>query len=150
MSAKRECETLMNEMLPVAEKMLAQFGEFYPYGGYIKCDGEIVHVGAKEPGTDRPKSKDLIATLKSSFRNLARTDQCKATAIVYDVVVPLPDENRKSDAIQICLDHANNYSAEIFLPYELIDGRVVYGAMFAQEGKYEVFGKKEFASGDKS
>ena len=150
MDAKQECEKLMNEMLPLAEKMLTQFGEFYPYGGYMKCNGEIVHVGAKEPGTDRPKSKELIALLKGSFRNLAASNECKATAIVYDVIVPLPDQNRKTDAIQIYLDHANNYSAEVFLPYELIDGRVVYGEMFAQEGKYELFGKEEVASGNKS
>jgi hypothetical protein len=150
MNAKIECEVLMNEMLPLGEKMLLQFSEFYPYAGYMKPDGEIVHVGAKEAGTDRAKSKDLIAILKRSFGNLARSNQCKATAIVYDVVIPLPDENRQSDAIQVCLDHADNYSAEFFLPYELIEGRVVYGEMFAQEGKYELFGKKDLGAGIKS
>jgi hypothetical protein len=30
---KQECEMLMNEMLSLAEDMLRQFGEFYPYGG---------------------------------------------------------------------------------------------------------------------
>ena len=142
MTAKEECEKLMNEMLPLAEKMLAEFGEFIPYGGYMKDNGDIVHVGAKKPETDRPKSNDLIEMLKSSFRNLADSDQCKATAIVFDVVIPLPDQDRKSDAIQICLDHVANYSAEVFLPYELIDARVGYREMFAQEGKYELFSRE--------
>jgi hypothetical protein len=60
-----------------------------PYGGYMKFDGEIVHLGAKDPKTDRPKSRDLIAILKNSFRDLAKNNQCKATALVYNVVVPL-------------------------------------------------------------
>lgn len=38
----------MSEMLPVTEKMLKQYGEFYPHGSYMKSGGEIVHVGAKE------------------------------------------------------------------------------------------------------
>jgi hypothetical protein len=142
MNAKGECETLMNEMMPLAEKMLSQFREFYPYGGYMKFNGEIVHVGAKEPGTDRPKSKDLIAILKNSFASLAETNQCKATAIVYDVVIPLPGRNRQSDAIQFCLDHVDNYSAEVFFPYQLADHKIVYEESFAQEGKYEIFGKR--------
>jgi hypothetical protein len=145
MSAKRECEILMNEMLPLAEKMLAQFGEFYPYGGYMKCNGEIVHVGAKEPETDRPKSKNLIAILQNSFRSLANTHQCKATAVVCDVVVPLPNETRTSDAIQVFLDHVDDYSAEVFFPYQIIDDQIVYAETFAQEGKYEVFGKAKTA-----
>ena len=82
-------------MLPVAKKMLAEHGEFFPYGGYVKPDGEIVHVSAKDPTTDRPKSKDLITILQNSFQELVRNKQCKAIAIVYDVVVPLAQSNRK-------------------------------------------------------
>jgi len=131
----------MNEMLPVAEKMLRQYGEFYPYGGYMKPDGEIVHVGAKDPKTDRPKSKDLIAILRNSFRELARNKQCKAVTIVFDVVVPVPKSNRKSDAIQVCVDHAGDYSAEVFFPYRIVNNEVILGETFAQEGKHEFFGR---------
>ena len=141
MSPKQECEALMNDLMPLAEKMLKQFGEFYPYGGYMKSNGQIVHVGAKDPKTDRPKSKDLIAILKQSFRDLVEAGQCKATGIVYDVVIPLPSESRKSDAIQFCLDHADGYSAEVFFPYQLIDHQIIYGETFAQDGKHEIFGR---------
>ena len=139
MNPKQEAEKLMNEMLPVAEKMLRQYGEFYPYGGYMKPDGEIVHVGAKDPETDRPKSKDLIAILRNSFRELARDKQCKAVAIVFDVVVPVPKSNYKSDAIQVCVDHAGDYSAEVFFPYRIANNEVTLGETFAQEGKHEFF-----------
>ena len=100
----------MKAVLPLAERMLSQYGEFYPYGAYLKRDGTIVEVGAEEPDTDRPKSKDLIYVLRSSFREMASTNQCTAVAIVFDVAVILPKSDRKSDAIQVCLDHANGYS----------------------------------------
>ena len=138
---KSECETLMNEMLPLAEKLLSEFGEFYPYGGYIKPNGEVVHVGAREAGTEHPKATALVSTLRNSFQRLAANKQCKATAILYDVVVPISNENGESDAIQVCLDHIDNYSAEVFFPYILRDGGVNYGETFAQEGKHEIFGK---------
>jgi hypothetical protein len=139
MSAKQESERLMNAMLPLAEKMLRQHGEFYPYGGYMKPDGTIVDVGAEDPDTERPKSKDLIYVLQSSFREMAGTNQCKAVAIVFDVAVNLPESNRKSDAIQVCVDHADGYSAEVFFPYQIVNNEIVYEKTFAQEGKHEIF-----------
>ena len=139
MDPKQEAEILMNELLPVAQKMLLNYGEFFPYGGYMKPDGEIVHVGAKDTATDRPKSKDLIAILQNSLREIVRNRQCKVVAIAYDVIVTLPKSNRRSNAIQVCVDHAKNYSAEIFFPYQISNGEVVVGDAFAQEGSYSLF-----------
>ena len=109
----------------------------------MKPGGEIVHVGAKDPTTDRPKSKDLIAILQNSFLELVRDKQCKAVAMVYDIVVPLPKSNRKSDAIQVCVDHAGNYSAEVFFPYQIANHEVIFGEVFAQEGKHLFFNDDE-------
>ncbi len=131
----------MNAMLPLAEKMLRQYGEFYPYGGYMKADGAIVEVGATVPDTDRPKSKDLIYILRNSLQDAAQRNECKVVAMVFDVTVTLPNSNRKSDAIQVSVEHSNHYSVEVFFPYQLIENDLVYGETFAQSGKIEVFGR---------
>jgi len=140
MNAKQESGKLMNAVLPLAENILRQYGEFYPYGGYMKPDGTIVDLGADDPDTDRPKSKDLIYVLWSSFREMASMNKCKATAIVFDVAVNIPNSNLKEDAIQVCVDHVDGYSAEVFFPYQIVDGKIVYGESFAQEGKHGIFG----------
>lgn len=129
----------MNSLLPFAETMLKRHGEFYPYGGYIKPDGEIVDVGAGDPDTDNPRSADLIYVLRTSLRELAEAGRCRATAIIFDVGVTLPASDQKSDAIQVCLDHAEDYSVEVFVPYRIVDNDVVFGEIFAQAGKHEVF-----------
>ena len=49
MNSKQDSETLTNAILPLAERMLTEHGEFYPFGGYMKPDGAIVHVGAPIP-----------------------------------------------------------------------------------------------------
>ena len=139
MNAKQESEKLMNAVLPLAEKMLRQYGEFYPYGGYMKPDGTIVDVGANDPDTDRPKSKDLLHVLRSSFREMASKYQCKAVAVVFDVAVNLPNSDRKRDAIQVCVDHADGYSVEVFFPYQIVNNEIVYEGTYAQEGKHEIF-----------
>src|ERR1017187_1591154 len=126
----------------LAEKMLRQYGEFYPCGGYMKPDGTIVAVGASDPDTDHPKSKDLIYVLRSSLQDLAEQNQCKAVAMVFDVTVTLPNSDPKSDAIQVSVEHSEGYSAEVFFPYQLAENKVVYGETFAQRGKAEVFAQK--------
>jgi hypothetical protein len=139
MSAKQESEALMNALLPLAEKLLQQHGEFYPYGGYIKPDGTVVEVGASDPDSDHPKSKDLIYVLRDSLHDLALRNQCKAVAIVFAVTVTLPNSDLKSDAIQVCVEHSDGYSAEVFFPYELSENKVLYGKIFAQQGKADIF-----------
>jgi len=140
MNAKQESEELMNAVLPLAEKMLRQHGEFYPYGGYMKSDGTIVDVGAGDPDTEHPKSQDLIYVLRCSFRKMANANQCRAVAIVFNVAVSLPGSNRKSDAIQVCVEHADGYSAEVFFPYQMMGNEIVYEETFAQAGEHDIFG----------
>jgi hypothetical protein len=57
------------------------------------------------------------------------------------VVVDLSGSNGKSDAIQVCIEHIEGYSAEVFFPYQIVSNEVVYGETFAQEGKHEFFGQ---------
>ena len=49
--AKAECEALLNEAMPFAEKMLREHGEFYPYGYEMNATGDIKLV-AGYTGTD--------------------------------------------------------------------------------------------------
>lgn len=133
---------LVNALLPVAKKMLKKYGEFYPYGGYMRLDGSIDHVGVADQDTDHPKSKDMIYVLQCSFQEMARAQQCKAAAMVFDVTVTLPNSERKSDAIQVCVEHTDGYSAEVFFPYQIANGGVVYDDTFAQRGKGNLFFSK--------
>ena len=139
MNPKDESQLLLNEVLPFAEQMLREHGEFYPYGGFMKLDGSIAHVGASDLDTDRPKSQDLIQILRNSFQDMAQANQCKAVALVFDVRVTIPDSGLKSDAIQVCLEHKDGYSAQVFFPYQINNDDVVYGDTFAQQGNREVF-----------
>jgi hypothetical protein len=137
--AKEECEKLMNSLLSTAQSMLRVYREFYPYGGYIELDGQIIHVGVKDETTDYPQSEDMIDTLENLFLEKARAHECKATAIICDVRVTEADGERKRDAIQVRLDHVDDYSTEVFFPYEIVNDEVRYGETFAHKGKGAIF-----------
>src|SRR4051794_17512127 len=101
---KADCEALMNSVLPFAEQMLTAHGEFIPFGGAMRPDGELVSIAGYE-GNEHPKSVDVIALVKSGLIPAARKGEFKAIAIVYDVRVKLPSTEEKSDAIAISLNH---------------------------------------------
>ena len=139
LTPKEKCEALMRDVLPFAKEMLAQNGEFYPYGGITKFDGEIVHVAAREKGSHNPKSKSLIDILRKQFRRQAMSGEILACAIVFDVLIRPPNETEKVDAIQVNLDHMDNYSVEVLFPYVIDGGQVRYGTPFAQAGDDLIF-----------
>ena len=139
MTAKEECEKLMNDLVDFAEKMLLEHGEFYPFGGYMCDDGSMVDVGAEMEGTDHPSSVDLFRVLKENMGALAAKGGCKCLGIVFDVRIRPPGEAEKMDAIQVNLDHRDDYSKQVFFPYRLVNGKIEYAPVFAQKGDREMF-----------
>lgn len=135
---KSECETLMNNALPFAEKLLVKNGEFFPFGQALSQEGKVEHVAAYD-GREHPPSADLIRLLKQAFKQGAKAGKYKATALVYDARVTLPSSGKMSDAIAISLNHRDNYSVVVLFAYHLEQGRIVPGEVFAQQGEADVF-----------
>jgi hypothetical protein len=128
----------MSSVLPFAEQMLAAHGEFIPFGGAMRVNGELVSVAGYDRN-EHPRSTDVIALMKSAFIEAARQGEYKATAVVYDVRVKLPSTGDKSDAIAVSLDHRDNYSIIVMFPYKINNGKPVLGAALAQKGEADIF-----------
>ena len=64
-SPKDDATELLNALLPLAEKLLKEHGEFFPYGGAMLPDGSITMVAASE-GMEHPPSQKLIDLLVGS------------------------------------------------------------------------------------
>ncbi len=139
--SKSECENLMNAALPFAEQMLRKHGEFFPYGAALKVNGEIASVAGYD-GREQPLSNDIVRLLKDGFVKAAKSGEYKATALVYGVKVVLPSTGKKSDAIAVSLNHRDKYSVTVFFPYQLSNGQLSFGDVFAQKGEADVFSSK--------
>ena len=111
--------------------MLAEHGEFFPYGAFMKLDGEIVHCSPYD-GSEHPPSKKLIGILTEVFQGKAVKGELRAAGICCDVRVARPEQPEKIDAIQFALEHKNGEAVDVFLPYDLDSaGEVRYGELFA-------------------
>jgi len=135
---KEDAETLMNMLVPFAEKMLREHGEFYPYGGAMLPDGSMTMTGAYN-GNEHPSSKELYDLMVKAFKEEARTGKYKATGIVYDGMAVPPGATEKTDVIAIRLDHEAGYSVVVMIPYKLVSGDLVKGAVFASKGDGDIF-----------
>jgi len=138
--AKSECEDLMNAALPFAEQMLAEHGEFYPFGMVLTREDENAGISGYS-GDERPPSSEVIGSIKWAFARGARQAHFRATALVYDVRVVVPATDETSDAVAFALDHRDKYSVVVFVPYKLAAGSPVFGEVFAQQGEGEIFRK---------
>ena len=116
--AKNDAQALVNEFIVFAEKRLREHGEFYPFGGYMKVDGEIVWEGASD-GTEHPRSQLLIEILRESHRQSAMKGEIRASCIVYDIRTTPPGREAEQDAIAIEIDHRDSYSVVVVFPYTL-------------------------------
>lgn len=134
---KEESQELMDAALPLAEKLLAEHGEFFPYGGAMTPDGQIVSVAAYD-GDENPPSSEVIDMLHKAFQTAAKNKDYKATALVYDVRIQLAS-GEPSDALAVELDHESGYSVVVLLPYAINDGQIQYGEISAQAGDGNVF-----------
>jgi len=140
MTPKEESEALLRELLPFAKTMLHDYGEFHPFGGMLKHDGEIVHIGATT-GEDMSPADSLVEIMVDNFRRAAREKAIKAAAIVLNVTVIVPSTSVKSDAIEVRIDHRDGYSANVFFPYRSTDDQgILYEAAFASRGNSLIFG----------
>lgn len=129
---KKDVEGLMNELLDFAEKMLSEYGEFHPFGGYRNARGEIVHVGVKLPSPEAT-ARARIDVLIRSFKGLARQGKGQAFAVATNVT--LPTDGGLTDAVKFFLEHKAGYCAEVFFCYAISSGAVQITDTIAQRGE---------------
>lgn len=133
-NAKAEAEHLMSELFGFAEKMLIQYGEFHPFGGYLDVTGRMKHVGLDYEHTKKKSGKEELTLLKNGLRSIAKRRGGRVFGYAVDVVLPSA-EGEKKDAIQFFLEHKNGYCAEVFFVYTVNPDRgVEVNETFAQAG----------------
>jgi len=139
MTPKQESEILMQEMLVFAKKMLKEYGEFHPFGGMLATDGRISHVGI-DASDEFPSGREQAQELAASFHRRAANGDLRAAAIVTNVAIEPPGKAEKVDAIQIAIDHSENYAVHVFFPYSITpQSGLVVERPFATKGNSFAF-----------
>ena len=133
-----EIQELLNFLLPQAERMLGQQGEFYPYAAAVESDGSIEPVA---PAVDdgNPDVGNILVALHRDLREQAAEGAIRASGIAADVTLTDPDSGETTDAVQLELDHADADAVDIYVPYVSSSEGVTFGELVAAEGREPVF-----------
>jgi hypothetical protein len=133
-----EIQEILNFLLPHAEQMLNQHGEFYPCAAALDADGELNEVGA-DVDDETPDVGELLLALHQGLRERAAEGAIRASGIAADVTLTDPDSGETTDAVQVELDHAEADAVDIFVPYETEAEGVKFGELVAAQGREPVF-----------
>jgi len=135
-----DLDRLFNSLAPLAQRALSERGEFFPFGGSVKPDGEMV---AAMNGEQSP-SQDAVDLMTRRFRLQARSGQIRAAGICYDGRTTPPGETAKCDAICTSLEHKSGEAVNLILPYEKqSEGGIRYGQVFSTPRVPQIFVRNE-------
>lgn len=138
MTPKEQCEILLDKLLPFAEDRMKKYRKFYPFAAVLLMD-DSVEATAYLPENEHPESKDVLADLVKIHKQLAAEGKIKASGIVWNAAVTSPD-GKPSDAIIASLEHKDDYSVIVGLPYKIsLFKKVSFGNLFAMKGKNDIF-----------
>jgi hypothetical protein len=117
-------------LLPLAGRMLAERGEFPPFGGTMNQASEIVAVGASD-GKESASSPNVVEVMTKALRQRTRNGQLRAVGICYDGRTVPPGQTEKCDAVCAGVEHQSGEAVNFILPYRRTDkGNVEYGQTF--------------------
>jgi hypothetical protein len=134
-----EIQELLNFLLPYAEQMLNEHGEFFPYAAALDAEGELNAVEADVDDDDSPDVGDVLLALHEGLRERAAGGAIRATGIAADVTLTDPSSGETTDAVQVELDHAEADAVDVFVPYETEPEGIKFGELVAAEGREPVF-----------
>lgn len=139
--AQTDLNKLMNALLPFAQQMLLEHGEFFPFGAIMNHSGEIKMISAFEGG-EHPPSNALIDLYTQKFHQQVINGDIRSAGICYDTLTVPPGKTEKCDAICLSLEHQSGEAVEVFIPYtKEKTGKIQYFDIFASRRTPKFFSK---------
>ncbi len=137
--AHADLDALLNAVLPLAQQMLAKYGEFYPLGAAMNTGGKVGLIGCM-PESEHPESQEVIDLLVAELRDQAGKQGIRASVLCFNGSASPPGEEAKVDTICVHLEQAAGECVAAYLPYRKeIHGQVTYGELFASPLMPQIF-----------
>ena len=130
--AQNDMDGLLDAVLPLAQQLLEQHGEFFPFGARVSVGGELVMLESYA-GDEHPPSQVVLDQLLEVTRAVAGDN--RAVCFTSDVLVD------GGDAVRAEIEHRDGHALVVLLPYEKVGsgGGVVYGDLMAAPGVRRVW-----------
>ncbi|WP_028117409.1 hypothetical protein [Ferrimonas senticii] len=138
-NGQQQAQQLLDTVMPLAYQQLKEHGGFMPFAAAITPSGDFVSVDVPEDQEEENPSEAKLVDLQVVLRQAASEGEYVATAVVYDTGIVTEENGEPQDAVGINLDHQDGLAMMVFVPYQLSDGKVEFGQMFAQDTDAVIF-----------
>ena len=106
---------LLTYCIEFGKTMLADSGDFYPFGATLGLDGNVVAAGGYN-GEEHPVQQEIYRLLAEAFTSIATEGSIAAAALAANVNIPSEYNPPVPDGIRILLE-SKGYSRFIYIPY---------------------------------
>jgi hypothetical protein len=79
-SPRDDMDEVLNSLMPFAQQMLDQSGEFFPFAASMTANGDVAAVGA-DVGGGRPNPREVAELLYSGLAVQAISGEIKASGV---------------------------------------------------------------------
>jgi hypothetical protein len=124
-------QELLNYCLSFGRHMLANSGQFYPFGAVVDQNGKLSGVGGNT-GEEHPKVADVFRLLRDGMRTQFAERSIVAAAIAINVDMPPEFNSPHPTAIRILLECAN-YARIVYVPYRGTGDALEFGDLIPVE-----------------
>jgi hypothetical protein len=128
---------LLNYIIPFAERMLNQYGTFYPFAAAVYSTGAVMAVGSDDGG-DNPSSSSIVHLLTAALKKMAAKKEIRASGICSNGRVEMDGSSLES--IVVNLEHVTGQAATCHLTYTKgLSGKIFPGKSLTGEGTPRIF-----------
>lgn len=121
-----ELVSLLNYCRSLANLLLTEQGEFYPFGVYLNNEQKITQRMFND-GDDFPLSTGLINIFKHDFDQQLANKSIAASAITYEVKVTNLTYPESVDVIVVRMASQNLAQVILYyLPYQVVENQIEY------------------------
>lgn len=121
--------TLIEGVLPMAERMLDELGAFLPYAAVLYRNGDIRHLTI-DPNSGHHDTQDILSALEKSLSDLVADEDQKATATAICLDIQMrpttddPEFNFKTKNMDQKSYKPDNFSADNQTKIDQVDDNV--------------------------
>lgn len=129
---REECDALLDEAMKMALRLVEAHGRHFPFCLAITSAGERTSFAADD--REVQDGDVLFDAIRQRVLTAIRDRQLRAAALVKNVHYHLAKDAAPREAVQVTLDHLREArGCTCYLPYRMIDGRVVPDEVFATD-----------------
>jgi hypothetical protein len=134
---QKQCESLMT-LLPFAETVLRDHGEFRPFGGVVDNTGITRMIGGWA-NADCCRPVEVIHYLRNGMIRDAQAGQIVATAILYDAMAIPPGLHENASVITVEVCHRAGFALTVVFPYYFHNRQLVIAKGYTLQNMHPVF-----------